>query len=852
MPRKSIFLTLIIFGSALLLAAITFWLDSLTSTEPDGLGQQILKWTATIIDLLVWVSAYIVNKKDNTKSANINVSGGSPLIPTGDSNRIIQVNNGNFVENQEININVARPSEEELEKKKRKYELRNKHEFEAPRYLYRPIQDTVVEFQDKLEKLSGGYRSEEELEKKKRKYELRNKHEFEAPRYLYRPIQDTVVEFQDKLEKLSGGYIGVFGPPGSGKSTFLTQTLRTLPVRSVRYYAYVPDAQDPSILRGESINFFQDTTLQIQRLRNGYEDRPDPTDRIALNEFFYQQLALLGKEYENTNTKTIILVDGLDHIAREQHPGRSLIEDLPLPGTIPTGVYLILGSQTRELPNLPIGVQNILTQNERIIRMGKLTPQNVFEIIHQTLPEISNDFDEKIYQIVDGHPLSLIYLLNSLFQSESLNDYEEILEGATAYRGNIEDQYFSHWKKIENDLELVEFLGLLARIRGPIPIEWVAKWAQKSLLIKLGGIFGQYFSSDSLGRWEFFHNSFRIFLETRTADNLPGRTSEEIDQEFHLKLAQLYEKSDAPYKWETLYHYFKAGDHKRVIDIAQYTWFRSQVEALRPIDAIETDVRLATKSAGELLDAVALIRYTLLGASLQQRSDALKNTHLPHLLIEMGKSELAIDYARDGTRLRLEDQTALSFARQLYMAGLKREAIRTFELAEPLEYLSGRPITEAHDQPRNLHDLLSEWVESASLIRGSVETINIIRRIQKEPARNDDKDLLQASLSLQNWLLYIGALSCCERDDWTGWKDFYRALDEKRDHELRYYTLLRTIERLRKTNKNDRAKDLFEELLDITEPSSFGTGRNQISNLLSIAESACFVGIQDHLNVTKI
>lgn len=803
MTRKPLVIILIILGSALLLASITFWLDALTSTEPDGLGQQILKWFTTIVDLVIWISAYFANKKDNTKSTRINVSGGSPIIPAGNNARVIQVNNGDFVENQEININITPASEEEQEKNKRKYELRNKHEFEAPRYLYKPINDTVV-------------------------------------------------EFQERLENLQGGYIGVFGPPGSGKSTFLTQTLRTLPVRSIRYYAYVPDAQDPSVLRGESINFFHDTTLQIQNLRKSHENRPDPTDRIALNEFFYLQLKLLGKDYEDTKTKTIILIDGLDHIAREQHPGRSLIEDLPLPGTLPAGVFIVLGSQTRDLPNLPVGVQNILSQNERIIWMGKLSPQNVFEIIHQTLPEISSDFDQKIFQIVDGHPLSLIYLLNSLFQSDSPDNYSETLESTTAYRGNIEDQYFAHWKKIENDHALAELLGLLARIRGPIPIDWVAKWADKSLLIKLRGIFGQYFLNDNLERWEFFHNSFRIFLEIKTAENLPGRISEQIDQEFHTKLAQLYEQSDDPYKWETLYHYYKAGDHKRVINIAQYAWFRSQVEALRPIDAIETDVRLATKSAGEVLDAVALMRYTLVGASLQQRSNALKDIHLPDLLVDLGKSELAIDYARDGAKLRLDDAMALSFSRKLYIAGLKREAIRVFELAEPLEYLSGRPISGGHDQPRDLHDLLSEWVESASLIRGAGETSNFIRRIQIEPSWNDEnKDLFQASLNLQNWLLYIGALGCCEREDWGGWSIFLESLEYERDGETRYYIFLRTIEHLRRDNKLDRATELFKVFLTLDAPSSFGVGRNQISNLLSITESTYFLGTEDTSDDTR-
>src|SRR5690606_15695024 len=126
-----------------------------------------------------------------------------------------------------------------------------------------------------------------------------------------------------------------------------------------------------------------------------------------------------------------------------------------------------------------------------------------------------------------------------------------------------------------------------------------------------------------------------------------------------------YRDSAAPWRWETLYHYFQAEQFQSVVDLAQYNWFRSQVESLRPIDAIETDVRLAMKAAGELTDAVALMRYTLIGAALQQRGKALDDTALPHLLIDSGEIHLAADYARDGARLRIGEEAALALSIRL-------------------------------------------------------------------------------------------------------------------------------------------------------------------------------------------
>ncbi len=266
------------------------------------------------------------------------------------------------------------------------------------------------------------------------RYRFRNRHEFPAPRYLYRPIQTTLKNLHEKLDALTGGYLGIFGPPGSGKSTFLTRILRTLPIRLVCYYAYVPDAQDPSVLRGESTNFFHDVTLRLQHVGFGKGNQPDPTDRIALINRFHAQLQSLGEDYQQTGTKTIILVDGLDHIEREQHPSRSLLADLPLPNAIPTGVYIIIGSQTVELPNLPIQIRRVLSQNERMIKMARLAPSDVYAIARDALPGVEQEHYQKIFQLSDGHPLALIYLLNTLDHVESPDERKSVLENSLPYQ----------------------------------------------------------------------------------------------------------------------------------------------------------------------------------------------------------------------------------------------------------------------------------------------------------------------------------------------------------------------------------------------------------------------------------
>lgn len=81
------------------------------------------------------------------------------------------------------------------------------------------------------------------------RFEPRNIHEFPVDETLYRPVESTVRQLRRTIDELPGGYVGVFGTPGSGKSTMLTQTLRFHAGRVVRYYAFVPDDRGPTVLR---------------------------------------------------------------------------------------------------------------------------------------------------------------------------------------------------------------------------------------------------------------------------------------------------------------------------------------------------------------------------------------------------------------------------------------------------------------------------------------------------------------------------------------------------------------------------------------------------------------------------
>jgi hypothetical protein len=176
--------------------------------------------------------------------------------------------------------------------------------------------------------------------------EFRSIHRFPVPS-SYKEIRSTARMLDAALADLNGGYIILLGTPGSGKSTLLSNVLRYREERVVHYYAFVPDT--PNAHRGESVNFLHDVVLELSR--SGF-----PTGRTlpildveVLAGQFREQLRALSEDYTANGRKTVIVVDGLDHIPREQDPRRTLLRDLPEPQTLPEGVFIVLGSQTDTL-----------------------------------------------------------------------------------------------------------------------------------------------------------------------------------------------------------------------------------------------------------------------------------------------------------------------------------------------------------------------------------------------------------------------------------------------------------------------------------------------------------------------
>ena len=617
------------------------------------------------------------------------------------------------------------------------------------------------------------------------RFELMNPHQFPVDESQYQPIEETVQEFIGALDRLSGGYIAVVGTPGSGKSTLLTKTLRSLNERVFFYYAYVPDAPSPVGLRGESVNFLHDIGVQLERAGFGTSGGSGGLDRQQLLRRFYAQLDRLKEDWEKEGHKTIILIDGLDHIEREQDPDRSLLKDLPDPERIPSGVYFVLGTQT--VASLPARIQSSLGEQRRSITMkplGRQQAREMFASADFSIP-ITIEQQDLAHERSDGHPLYLAYLINKIKLMDNPEQLkEELLEGEV-FEGNIEATYHTYWDQFIDDEELIHFLGLVARIRGVIDFSWVRTWANHSAIERLGNRFAHYFRIENPNRWYFFHNSFRLFLVEKTAEFPAGTVDPSKDQNFHILLAELSRAESAPpiRVWEEIYHRACAGQHVEVLELATQDYFRNQHYSLRPLDAIQSDVLAALWSAAACQDSIALTRLFLIGSELHQRRFYLEQVDLVPLLLELEDPQVAIDYLRTGNQLHVDPRTALKASITLNLPGLKYATQRLFELAEPIDILTGT----GPNGPRDLDDtvgLLEDWARAVVTFRSIGDSIQDIRRIQY---RDDDSlggDGEDALLMLQSRLLVLAGIQLLNQQRWTELQELLKAFESSRSCDV--------------------------------------------------------------------
>ena len=474
---------------------------------------------------------------------------------------------------------------------------------------------------------------------------LQSPHEFPVDLDTYAPLTEAIDDLSNALCAHDSGYLAVTGPPGSGKSTLLSQTLSGTPDRVVRYYAHVPGT-GPTRTRHTAGAFLQDLVLMLKRKGlDTHERQLTSGDVNETRRQLFEQLDAASGDFNRRGHRTIVIVDGLDHVDREYKGDDALLAELPRPDEVPHGVLFIVGSRTLD-PLRPEAQQQV-NERQALVDLGRhrLSPGSVIEVCRRAslTADLEHELHQRIAELSGGHPLALSYLLNRLRDAEG-EPADVVLASVPAYSGEIAQQYRAVWAEIEADHAVVEILEVCSRLRIGFTTGWLSSWAPfkavQSFRRKLLYLFRRHHDG-----WRFFHDSFRQFAadQTAVADDGPGDADE--DARAHRRIAQICaEGTDATMAAEEMYHRHHARDDDAVLALAQQAALREQYCQFRSPGLIRDDIALALDVAAARADVLAIVRLLLALTEVNARTLALEGVNMPALLYDVGLVDQAVAY----------------------------------------------------------------------------------------------------------------------------------------------------------------------------------------------------------------
>jgi hypothetical protein len=551
----------------------------------------------------------------------------------------------------------------------------------------------------------------------------------------YEPVAASVAGLSRALDQFESGYVVLTGTPGSGKSTLLTRLLRTDDRLAASYYAYVPG--NDVVTRGEGGAFLHDLYLSLTgRLgRRTPAPRGESLDQLRLG--FREELAALGRNAQALGRTEIVLIDGLDHVERDPKPQHPLLNELPAPAEIPDGVLLVIG--TRGLADLPTHLSRGLSP-ERHVELQPLGRAAVIRLCDQAgLGELG----ERLASLSGGHPLLLRTYIR-LAEGLDAVERDSALGQLEPSHGEIWDFYETVWDDLEREPEVIELLGLISRLRGQIRRSWLVQTGSKAADLTRLERLRHLFDTRDPDSWRFFHSSFREFLLRRTSE-LDGVADSELHRAQHRALAERCSRSasNAPERFDELYHLLEAGEHRKVLATATPAYFREQVDAMRARDDVASDIRAAAASLAFHHDGLAAARLALSAHELRIREyQSPENIEFLELLVTIGQPELATEHLRaidNGTVGHDRCATAMRLAQRLYVAGHAGEAMRVFEEHEPLDWLGG-PVSPLRDPPSGPFGGLYAWSRAAAHLRGGDYFLTMLGSLRAPADHEPDWD----------------------------------------------------------------------------------------------------------------
>ena len=449
---------------------------------------------------------------------------------------------------------------------------------------------------------------------------------FPEPDIPYEKNHAAAASLKALIDAIPGGYVAITGAAGTGKSTLVQDVLTdsTHPY-FVPYYAFLPST-DGNRDRAEALTFFQDVVARLDQFDStrrslGVSDVAQGRDALRWH------MSRANQRYVLDGHKTILLIDGLDHVMREVSLQRPVLNELPHPREVPDGFLIILSSQPQALlaDVVPAAVAvTVAEDSSRRLEVDGLSRAEVHTLVSKLRRPTTGGERDLLHGTSLGNPLILTYLL-LLFERSDNASVTEAIELAGDYEGDIEQYYQERLSAPLQHGETRRLLGLLCRAAPTLRVNWLNEWPEKEAIEDIYQKLLAPFVRVDDDLLTFIHDSLVAFLKSETRSRLPGSDAIENERRFYSSLADRSNGRPCldPVGRARVVFLKRANRHADVLEQVSSNWLRAAMHGFLPYAHL-SPILLAGHAAASALDRWGdTLRLLLLSHELEQRTSRI-------------------------------------------------------------------------------------------------------------------------------------------------------------------------------------------------------------------------------------
>jgi hypothetical protein len=490
-----------------------------------------------------------------------------------------------------------------------------------------------------------------------------------------RPAFDVL--FESAILKKRGGYVFVDGSHGVGKSTYCQQfSPESSELEMLGLYQLTERARGSTPAHQAQPEVFFDWVNSLNS--NRATGRPARLVELSYSELIgmtNEVFQALAKRCAKAGKVGVLFIDGINEAASAGEETLRRFVNL-LPGNVPDGLVVVITG---------VGIDLIAKSLATILKgAGRLTLPTLDRDVQYRLCVEFLDEGKASTGIVAtlcdralGHPLYLRYLADLVNSGATQGSIAEL----PVFSGSIQDYYETIWANLEPNDDVINLLGIIARLRWGIPPSSLTSMLTSaeagvfpSTLVRIRHLLT---SPDNTA---IYHPSFSDFVVHKTALN---------GEWVHARLAVFCSaRESGDYGvLNRVYHGLKGGQEalRQAIQACDQAWVDDAVLLGAEPDVLLTDIDETLAAATNVGLATDIIRLLLLSQRLTFRYNALfvQSAELVALaLISLGKTDSALRHVIRNGRLVISADEAFVVANALTRQGSPEQALKVLELVQ--------------------------------------------------------------------------------------------------------------------------------------------------------------------------